>query len=331
MHVAYLLSCSFTDYYHPEENGYDHDTPALFYLSLAIGCAMGLSVAQLTEAQRIAGMLGLDIDQAAKGEVTDWKHCTYASCAMRALHAVKMAYAGFQGPRDIYEGEAGINRFLPHSGSILDPPPDLESIVFKRWPALVFCQTPIDAAVEIAGRIDDPEAIERVLVHTYRKAIEEADGETAYRPVSRAGRTHSLPYCVAAALVKKTIEYEYFNDDFLEKEKAVARLIPKIAVAEDVHMTRTYPDGSPCRIAVTMKNGEAIRLGRDFPRGDPHNPLTDREIEEKVERSMSHLAGRDEVRSIIGRVWELEREDSVDWLVAPLKKRILKTDGREDS
>ena len=331
MHVAYLLSCAFTDYYHPEENGYDHDTPALLYLSLTIGCAMGLSVPGLTEAQRIAGMLGLDIDQAAKGEVTDWKHCTYASCAMRALHAVKIAYAGFEGPRNIYEGEAGINRFLPHAGSIVDPPPDLESIVFKRWPALVFCQTPIDAAVEIAGRIDDPEAIDRVLIHTYKKAIEEADGDAAYRPVSRAGRTHSLPYCVAVALVKKTVEYESFNDGFLGKEEAVARLIPKIAVAEDVHMTRTYPDGSPCRIEVTLKSGETIRLSREFPRGDPHDPLTDREIEEKVEECMTHLASRDEVRTIIERIWELEREDSVDWLVAPLKQRILKTDGREDS
>ncbi len=113
--------------------------------------------------------------------------------------------------------------------------------------------------------------IDRVQVHTFKKAIEEADGDTAYRPVSRAGRTHSLPYCVAAALVKKTIEYEYFNDDFLEKEEAVARLIPKIAVAEDVRMTRTYPDGSPCEISVLLKNGETIRHSRDFPRGDPHD------------------------------------------------------------
>ncbi len=31
---------------------------------------------------------------------------------------------------------------------------------------------------------------------------------------------------------------------------------------------------------------------------------------------MSHLVNRDEARSITGRVWELEKEGSIDWLVA---------------
>ena len=70
-YVAFILSCAFADYYNPEQNQYDHDAQTLFYLPLVIGFAMGLSVQQMTEAQRIAGMLGLDINQAAMGEITD--------------------------------------------------------------------------------------------------------------------------------------------------------------------------------------------------------------------------------------------------------------------
>ncbi len=322
-YAAYLLSCAFADYFNPEKNWYDHDAQAMFYLPLVIGFTIGLSIPQMTEAQRIAGMLGLDINQAAMGEVTDWKHCTYASCAMLALHSVKMAFAGFEGPKEIYEGEAGINRFIPHGARILDPLPDLGSIIFKRWPALVFCQTPIDVAVEIANRIDDHRAIDHVEVQIYRKAIEEAAIESSYRPVSRAGRTHSIPYCVAVALIKKTIEYSHFDDDFIKKEKEATDLIPRIAVVEDVQMTEKFPDGSPCRIVVTLKDGTSISRYRDFPHGDPHDPLSEEEIEEKANRYLSLIADRENVDSIIKRVWNMEREPSIDWLVAPLKQRIL--------
>ena len=90
-YISYLLSTAFSDYYSPEENGYDHDAQALFYLPLVIGSAMDLSVPQMTESQRIAGMFGLDINQSAMGVITDWRHCTYASCAMRALYSVRRA------------------------------------------------------------------------------------------------------------------------------------------------------------------------------------------------------------------------------------------------
>lgn len=87
-------------------------------------------------------MLGLDINQAAVGEITDWEHCTYASCAMRAVQAVKMARAGFQAPSDIYTGAAGVDHFFPHADTVFEAAPDLARIIFERWPALVFCQTP---------------------------------------------------------------------------------------------------------------------------------------------------------------------------------------------
>ena len=322
-YAAFLLSCAFADYYDSEQAHYDHDAQALFSLALAIGQMMGLSVGQLTEAQRIAGMLGLDINQAAMGEVTDWKHCTYASCALRALYAVRMALAGFEGPKDIYEGEAGVNRFIPHSRSMLEPLPQVESIIFKRWPALVFCQTPIDVAVEIAPKISNLQAIDHVQVETYKKAIDNGAIESSYHPTSRAGRTHSIPYCVAAALAKRTIEYRYFDDDFLCKEHDVSDLISKISVLENAQMTQTFPDGAPCRITVALKDGKTIAHQRDCPRGDPKDPLSDADIEEKVHKYFPLIAPGEDADALITGVWDLENKPSIDWLVAPLKQKVI--------
>jgi len=322
-YIAYLLSCAFADYFNPEATGYDHDAQALFYLPLVMGSMTGLSVPQMTQAQRIAGMFGLSINQAAVGNVTDWKHCTFASCALRALHAVKMALAGFEGPGEIYEGEAGINHFFTHGECILQPLPDLQSIIFKQWPALVFCQTPIDVACNIAGKIENPANIERVVVHTHHKTMEEAVQESPELPVSRAGRTHSLTYCVAVALVKKTVAFQHFNDDFLNKEPIVADIISRIEIIEDAAMTQAFPEKAPCRIMVTLQSGVVIEGFRDFPHGDPHDPFTDGEIEEKARRYLVDLAGREKADEIIGRIWTLEKESSIAWLIDPLRQSVL--------
>jgi len=321
VYVAFYLSAAFSTYYDPESAKYDHDAAASFYTALTIGHAMGLTEEQLTEAQRIAGMLGLDINQAAKGQVTDWKHCTYASCAMRGLQAVKMARAGFHGPPQIYEGEAGVDQFFPHAVAIFDPPPDLKKIIFKRWPALVFCQTPIDVALDLSGKISDPQTITSVDVKTYEVAFRNGAIPSAYHPDSRAGRTHSIPYCVAAALLKP-IDYEDFDDEY-SGNAALTQLISKVKVVEDAHMTKVYPVKSPCSIEVTLADGTTIQCGRDYPRGDPHDPLSDQELESKFRKYFFFAENKAEQDKVIDRLWNIEREESLDWLLAPLKRRRI--------
>ena len=104
MHAVYNLSCAFSDHYNPEAAYYDHDALAPFYTALIAGLLEGLDLPGLIEAQRIAGAMGLDPDQTGVGRVTDWKHCTYASCAMRGVEAALLAKAGFKGPREHLRG-----------------------------------------------------------------------------------------------------------------------------------------------------------------------------------------------------------------------------------
>jgi 2-methylcitrate dehydratase len=322
-YTAFVLSCAYSDYYNPEPAKYDHDAQAIFYTALIIGYVMGLNEAQLVEVQRMAGVFGLDIDQTAMGEVTDWKHCTYASCALRGMHIARMALAGFESAKNIYEGEAGVNQFFPHSKTMLEKLPDLSRIVFKRWPSLVFCQTPIDVALDISEKIDNPYAIDKIEVQSFQEGIKNAGTSGAYSPVSRAGRTHSYPYCVAAALLKKTIEYSYFNDDFAAKETAVTNLMSKVKIIENPDMTKKFPDGAPCRIIVTMKDGTVIDKSRDYSKGDPHDPLSDKELEEKVLKNMKLIMDEKTANDIVSRIWSIEKEEDISWLVAPLKKNLL--------
>ena len=57
--------------------------------------------------------------------------------------------------------------------------PDPNSVVFKRWPALVFCQTPIDVAVDLVPKATNPASIKKIDVGTYEMCFNVAAGEAA--------------------------------------------------------------------------------------------------------------------------------------------------------
>jgi 2-methylcitrate dehydratase len=253
--------------------------------------------------------------------MTDWKHCTYASCVLRALQAVKLARAGCEAASEIYEGSAGINRFLPHAAAMFDPPVALERIIFKRWSALVFCQTPIDVAIDLSRRISDPATIRSVSVKTFAMAMRNGATPEAWHPTSRAGRTHSIPYCVATALLKPSVVYEDF-DEPRASDPALASLIAKIAVAEDPALRQAYPARSGCVVDIVLSDGTAVRASRDCPKGDPADPLSDGEIEDKLRHYFFFAQSPSEAASIIERLWALERQTSLEWLTGPLKRRM---------
>ncbi len=320
-HLAYMLAGVFSDYYFPESIDYDHDAAAVFYTTLIIGCALGLSADELTNAQRVAGGMGLDTNQSGLDRVTDWKHCTYASCALRGLFAAKLAKAGIDGPYEIYQGTAGVDRFFPHAEKMFDKMPDLGSVVFKRWPALVFCQTPIDVALDLAPKLGDPASIKKIDVRTYEMCASVAAVEAAWRPDSRAGRTHSFPYCVAAVLAKGSIAYQDFDPPYAE-DPTLKELIAKVAVTADASMTVAFPAKSPCSITVTRSDGTVETASRDCPHGDPADPLSDAEIEEKL-RTYFFFAEGDKASKVIDRIVHLEQLPNVNDLAAPLKRRRI--------
>ena len=321
IYTAFYLSATFSTYYNPEPSNYDHDAAATIYTALTLGHALGLSEEQLVQTQRIAGMFGLNINQAAVGEMTDWKHCTYASCVIRGVQAVKLALAGFQAPSKIYEGTSGINQFFPHAAEIFDPLPDLGRIIFKRWSALVFCQTPIDVALDLSSKIKDKNAIESVIVKTYDVAFRNGALPTAHHPTSRAGRTHSIPYCVATALLK-SVKYEDF-DEPRALEQDLNQLMPKIQVLRDSEIEKNYPEKSMCIISVTMTDGSTIQARRDWPKGDPNDPLSNSQIEEKFSEYFFFAENQDEKYDMIENFWKLEDKTSLDWLISPLKRRLI--------
>jgi len=142
----------------------------------------------------------------------------------------------------------------------------------------------------------------------------------AWHPTTRAGRTRSIPYCVATALHKPSVGYEDF-DEPRASDPAVASLMANIAVAEDPRLTKAYPAKSGCVIDISLSDGSAIRGSRDYPKGDPADPLSDAEIEDKFRRYFFFGQDPSEAGRIIERIWALDRQSDIEWLTSPLKRR----------
>jgi 2-methylcitrate dehydratase PrpD len=75
------------------------------------------------------------------------------------------------------------------------------------------------------------------------------------------------------------------------KHAPIAALLPKIAVQVEQDLTAMYPSAWPARLAITLRDGTVMRGESRFPRGNPENPVSTPELEEKFVGLVSPLYG----------------------------------------
>ena len=60
----------------------------------------------------------------------------------------------------------------------------------------------------------------------------------------------------------------------------------------------------------------------DYPKGHPEAPLSNAEIEAKAETYLGKLVDGKITSSTINRFWSVEKENGLDWMLAPLQKAV---------
>ena len=141
------------------------------------------------------------------GTISMTKSLAPAHTAMSSIFDTRMAACGFTGPT--FEIEWLTSHIQPTEVSVTV---DLDStnyhitkVSLKRFPLQGSLQTSAEAAVilsqQIKGQIGD---IQEIVVETYPAAIQRgvADKEK-YIPKTRETADHSLPICVAMALLRR--------------------------------------------------------------------------------------------------------------------------------
>ncbi len=139
-----------------------------------------------------------------------------------------------------------------------------------------------------------------------------------YDPHSKETADHSLPYCIAAAIVDRQVTPAQFTRDRIEDPRIRAQL-PKVKVVADPEIEKVFPALQRVVVSIRTEDGREFTKQLDFPKGDPRNPLTDSEIEAKFCALAGGVLSRPRQQRVIDAVWNLENLSTVTELLELLK------------
>jgi 2-methylcitrate dehydratase len=126
-----------------------------------------------------------------------------------------------------------------------------------------------------------------------------------WAPETRETADHSLPYCVAVALLDGRLVRDSFADARL-RDPAVAELMAKVKVAGDPALTALYPESAPGRVSIRMRSGETLVSEIRYPRGHEKSPMSDAEVEHKFSDLCAGTLGERGCKRALEALWRLE-------------------------
>ena len=228
------------------------------------------------------------------------KHLHAGRAAEAGVVAGQLAQAGFTGPPAILEGERGF-----FAGACPDPDPNavlrdsnacwqIHSVSIKPWPSCRHTHPVIDAALELATKIDIG-SISEIDISTYQAAVDVCNRPTPSTPYEAK---FSLQHTVAAALSAGTIGFDSFE---AESRDANALLRTKTNIRSGEPYLSAYPEAWGGEVSVTFNDGSTVAATRHQCKGDPEAAL-DREDMIAKSRELLSFGGVSNVSKFIDSV-----------------------------
>jgi 2-methylcitrate dehydratase len=314
--LAYEIQCRLCDAASIRARGWDHVTYGAFSASLASSKILQLTPEETSHAMALAGVANVTMRQTRVGELSHWKGAAFANASRNAVFAARLAWHGMTGPSHIFEGEMGFQKqvsgpfTLPKFGGEGDDFMINRSSI-KFWPAEYHSQSAIDAMLQLREQIGSDENIESIDVETFNAAVDIIGGEEEkWCPKSRETADHSLPYCIAVAMIDGKVEQAQFDEKHLTDPR-VRSLIQKIRIHRNDELDKLYPEGIPNLLKVKTKDGHEFSKQVTCPRGHAQNAMTDQEVEEKFRRLASPVLSSAQIEYILGQLWRLEEQDEI--------------------
>ena len=165
---------------------------------------------------------------------------------------------------------------------------DLVNLSIKPYPSCRYPHASIDAALSLARRgTFSADEVERIKVYLPPAPYGIVGGPFKIRGNPTVDAQFSVPYCVAAALLRKDV----FIPDFEETsvcEPKVMELAGKVVCFPDESVTGKAM--VPVRVEVILKNGKVEKERVDAMKGSPQNPLSYEEVIKKFQRCLEYAA-----------------------------------------
>ena len=234
--------------------------------------------------------------------------------SMNGLLSVLLAQKGFTGSSSIFEGEKGFLKATSDDYD-LDILTDGLGETFhtarnsiKYYASCGHTHSAIEAALKAWGdKHADVKDIQSVTIHIYQEALDLLEAVEANTPYLAK---FNIPFCVSTALNYGHVDLDDFSDGRL-KNTELLRLMGRISLNADPELTRLYPQKWPSRVEIKLENGKRYSGYCEYPKGDPENPFSEKELIEKFKKLCGNILTDGKKERIIDSVLNLEEMDDV--------------------
>jgi 2-methylcitrate dehydratase len=307
------------------ERGWHHATLTAFVSPIVAGRALGLPWEQIQHAIGISASHHATYGAVTAGKLTMMKNTVDPMATQAGVLAALLAERGYSGPEHIIDGKEGLARCLGPEWNLevltegLGASWRITQCGMKAFPTEALTHTPISAVLDLVKAHDlKPEQITKVHVRSLARAADILADPSKYDPHSKETADHSLPYVIAAAIVDRQVTPQQFSEDKIN-DPVIRAQLRKVEVVADPEIERVFPALQRVRVAIVTSDGRELEKQLDYPKGDPRNPLSDREIEEKFDALAGPVLSATRRRKVRDAVWNLEKLASVTELMGTLK------------
>jgi len=302
------------------ERKWHHATLTQFVSPITAGKVLGLTVDQMVNAIGISGCHNHTIGCPTAGKLTMMKNTVDPMAVQSGVLAALMAQKGYTGTQAIIEGKEGLM-------DVFGPAWDQEKLVgnigerfkildcsMKAFPTEALTHTHLTTTLKVINenniKHDD---IEQVTITTIARACDILFDPHKYRPESRETADHSLPYCVAAAIVDRKITTQTFSDEKL-KDPRIWEVIDKIKGEASIEFEKMFPAKQPSRVRVKTKDGREFSEYLEYPKGDPREPMSMVDLENKFNGLTTGLLPAEKQKMVKELVFGCEKVKARDFM-----------------
>lgn len=328
--IAYEVQAVLAEAYLWMKRGLHSVSQVSWAIPAAAGRLLGLDRDQIVSAIGLAGTNGGLVLQSwlrPSATLPLIKGGAPGFAAKQALEATELARGGFTAPPDALET---LFERLP-SGADLSALQNLARPfhftttrnMLKRYPAQIYTQAAVQAAVALHPHIDAVDRIAVATVYGHSHVVAGVQGSAAaYTPATRGAADHSTPFVVAVGLRDGDLTPASYDGEPW-RDEGLLDLMRRVDLVIDPEFERGLKqDGLfGCRLVVELLDGRRFEETVRQQRGHPDNPLTRAELLDKMCCFTDHKLGAGAAGRIHAAVHALPEAARVDELLAHLPVR----------
>jgi len=322
------------------ERKWHHATLTQFVSPIVAGKMLGLNEDQMVNAIGISGSHNHTIGCPTAGKLTMMKNTVDPMAVQSGVFAALLAQKSYSGTEAVFEGKEGfMDTFLGYNAKeqkvegiqmqgrdgLNEWSWDIDALVgglgdrykilecsMKAFPTEALTHTHLSATlIAITKNNVTYDQIESVTLTTLAQAYDILFDPHKYRPESRETADHSLPYCIACALVDHKITTSSFSEEKL-KDPRIWEVIDKIKGEPSQEFEKMFPAKQPSKVVVKTKDGTEFSEYLEYPKGDPREPMTMEDLDNKFEGLSEKLLAegrRKEVKEAIFNAEQLTAKE----------------------